>query len=84
MASGVIGFLGRTVRSDAFDQEVGAAVCWLASVVVLFVSWWKLAQLNLSEAQLFFGMLLSLCPPLLLVIVGLVLPTGMRAWKPHS
>ena len=84
MTSTLIRFFGRTISSDAFDQKLGAAVCWLASVVVLFVSWWKLAQLNLSEAQLFFGMLLSLCPPLLLVIVGLVLPTGMRAWKPHS
>ena len=81
MLDSLIRFSGRTISSDAFDQRLGQVFCWVASVVLLSVSWWKLTQFELSESQLLFGMLLSLCPPLLLVIVGLVLPVGMRAWK---
>lgn len=35
----------------------------------------------MSEAQLFFGLLLSFSTPLLLVIVGLLLPNAASAWK---
>jgi hypothetical protein len=48
---------------------------------MVVVSLWKLTRLDLSEAQFFFGVLLSLCVPLLLVIVGLVLPI---ATTPHG
>ncbi len=72
------GFFGRTISSDAFDTKLGQGVCFVASVVVLAVSFWRLTQLELTEAQVFFGLLLSFCTPLLLVIVGLVLP-GARA-----
>ena len=67
-------FFGQTISSDAFDRRLGQVVCFIAAVVTLVVSLWKLTRLDLSEAQFFFGMLLSLCVPLLLVIVGLVLP----------
>jgi uncharacterized membrane protein YiaA len=58
-------------------------VCFVAGVVVLVVSMWKLTQLDLSEAQFLFGVLLSLCVPLLLVIVGLLLPIARTASKQH-
>lgn len=77
-------FFGRTVSSDAFDLKLGQLVCFTGSVVVLFTSWWKLTTLDLGESQLFFGLLLSLCPPLLLVIVGLVLPGALHARHSHS
>ncbi len=77
-------FFGRTVSSDAFDIKLGQSVCFVGSVVMLAVSMWELTQLELSEAELFFGMLLSLCVPLLLVIAGLVLPSAVVATKQHS
>jgi hypothetical protein len=77
-------FFGRTVSSDAFDIKLGQSVCFVGSVVMLAVSMWELTQLELSEADFFFGMLLSLCVPLLLVIVGLVLPSAVVATKQHS
>ncbi len=76
-------FLGRTVSSDAFDLKLGQFVCFTASVVLLFTSWWKLTTLDLGESQLFFGLLLSICPPLLLVIIGLLLPGALGARHPH-
>ena len=72
------GFFGRTISSDDFDMNLGQGVCYVASIVVLAVSFWKLTQLDLSEAQLFFGLLLSFCTPLLLIIIGLLLPSARR------
>ena len=72
------GFFGRTISSDEFDTKLGQGTCFVASIVVLAVSFWKLTQLELSEAQLFFGLLLSFCTPLLLVIIGLLLPSARR------
>ena len=74
-------FFGHPISSDAFDTRLGQVVCFVAGVLMLVVSMWKLTQLDLSEAQLFFGVLLSLCVPLLLIIVGLVLPIATTAWK---
>jgi len=76
-------FFGRTISSDAFDRRLGQVFCFVAGALMLVVSMWKLTRLDLSEAQFFFGLLLSLCVPLLLVIVGLVLPIATTAWKQH-
>jgi len=72
-------FFGHTVSNDAFDTKLGQGVCFLASLVILLVSLWELARLNLTEAQLFFGLLLSLSVPLLLLVVGLILPLARAA-----
>ena len=77
-------FFGHTISSDAFDTRLGQVVCFVAGVLWLVVSIWKLTRFDLSEAQFFFGLLLSFCVPLLLVIVGLVLPMATTAWKQHS
>jgi uncharacterized membrane protein len=71
-------FFNRTISSDAFDTRLGQGTCFVASIVVLVVSFWKLTQLDLTETQVFFGLLLSFCTPLLLVIIGLLLP-GARS-----
>ena len=81
MTGNVTRFFGRTVSSEAFDAKLGQGVCFAGSMVMLVASLWKLTQLELSEAQFFFGMLLSLCVPLLLIIVGMVLPSAVAASK---
>ena len=78
------GVLGRAVSSEAFDVKLGQGVCFVGGVVVLAVSLWKLTRLELSEVQFFGGMLLSLCVPLLLLIVGMVLPGAVAGSKPQS
>jgi hypothetical protein len=74
-------FFGHTVSNDAFDTKLGQGVCFLASVLILMVSLWELARLDLTEVQLFFGLLLSLAVPLLLLVVGLILPLAQAAWR---
>jgi hypothetical protein len=74
-------FFGRTISSDAFDIRVGQGVSLVAGVLMLGVSMWKLTRLDLTEAQFLFGLLLSLCVPLLLFIVGLILPIAIAARK---
>ncbi|MDO8665787.1 MAG: hypothetical protein Q7J79_04195, partial [Gemmatimonadales bacterium] len=53
-------FFGRTMSSDAFDTRLGQVVCFVAGMVMVLVSMWKLTRLDLSEAQFLFGVLLSL------------------------
>jgi uncharacterized membrane protein YiaA len=81
MKDPIIRFFGHKISSDAFDKRLGQIVCFVAGALMLVVSMWKLTRLDLSEAQFFFGVLLSLCVPLLLVIVGLVLPIVTTTWK---
>ena len=81
MKGSIARLLGHTISSDAFDLKLGQGVCFLASTLILLVSLWELARLDLTEAQLFFGLLLSLCVPLLLLVVGLVLPPATAAWR---
>ncbi len=78
------GLLRRTVSSEAFDVKLGQGVCYVGSMVVGASSWWKLTRLELDEAQFFLGLQLSLCVPLLLVIVGLLLPSALTTSKPKT
>ena len=74
MIQSIAKLLGRHVSDDAFDRRLGQGVCFVASGVLCLVSFWKLTQMDLTEAQFFFGMLLSLITPLLLIVIGLLLP----------
>ena len=67
-------FMSRRTTSEAFDIRFAQVACFVAAVLVLALSIWKLTRLDLTETQLFFGVLLSLFVPLLCVVVGLLLP----------
>lgn len=58
-------------------MRLGQGACFVAGVLVGALSFWKLTRLDLTEAQLFFGVLLSFVTPLLFIIIGLQLP----AWR---
>lgn len=77
MTNSITGFFGQTISSPAVDLKIGQTVCMVGSVVVGGATWWKVWHLELSEVQLMFGLLLSLCVPLLLVVIGLLLPTTL-------
>ena len=64
----------RKITSDAFDAQSGQIISWLVSILVLIVGFMKLTSLQLTEAQLFFGILLLLAVVLLGVILGVLLP----------
>lgn len=65
--------LRRRIGSDDFDVTIGQAGCWLGSILVLGLGFFKLASLPLTETELFFGLLLVLAVALLGVNLGLLL-----------
>lgn len=66
----------RKITSDAFDARSLQIVSWLVSILVLVVGFLKLASLQITEPQLYFGILLLLAVVLLGVILGVLLPVA--------
>ena len=73
-------WLSHKITNDVFDMRLGQGACFVAGLLVLAVSLWKLTRLDLTESQLFFGLLLSFVTPLLFIVLGLLLPI-LRAVK---
>ena len=69
---------------DRIDVKGGQIVCWLAAMAVLILGMLKLAELSLTEAELFVGLLLVLTVTLLMVLIGLVLPLSALCEKGGS
>ena len=83
MKDGIIRCLSRNITSDAFDARLAQTACLVAGLLVLVLSLGTLARLQLSEAHLFLALLLSLCPPLLLVLLGLLVHVAKDARSSH-
>jgi uncharacterized membrane protein YiaA len=82
MKNAIIQFLGRRISDDSFDAKLARVACFVAGVLVFALSIWKLTRLELSEAQLFFGVLLSGCVPLLCIILGFLSAFASPTGKP--
>lgn len=66
--------MGFKITSDSFDLNLIRVAFFFTAIFVMILSLRKLSRLDLTEAELFFGVLLSLITPLLLVILGLIYP----------
>ena len=73
--------LNRSIVADETVIRLGQIACFVAGIAVLALSLWKLSRLELTESGLFFGVLLSLVAPLLLIILGVLLPMTRTAAK---
>jgi uncharacterized membrane protein len=73
----------RKITSEAFDAQSGQVVSWLVSILVLILGFLKLTSFQLTEVQLFFGILLLLAVVLLGVILGLLLPVAQTVSQLH-
>lgn len=73
--------LSYKITNDSFDMRLGQVACFVASGIVLAVSFWKLTRLDLTVAQLYCGVLLSLTTPLLFIVIGLLLPMSAATKK---
>ena len=71
--------MSRQITSDSFDLNLVRVASFIAAAVVLTLSIWKLTRLELTEKELFFGILLSLIIPFQLIVLGLLLPLSMPA-----
>jgi hypothetical protein len=67
------GVLKSKISSGRFDAGLGHALCWAFSLLVLIVGLPRLASFDLTEPQLFFGILLLVAVALLGVILGTLL-----------
>lgn len=70
--------LERKISSDGFDAGFGQLACWVGSILVLGLGFFKLGSLPLTETELFFGTLLVLSVGLLGVNAGLLLRIDNR------
>ena len=67
-------YLCRDVVADGKLIGILQGACFAAGVAVLVLSLSALPRLDLTTAQLFLGVLLSVITPLLLIVIGLLLP----------
>ena len=70
--------LCRPLTSSGFDAQAGRTGCWLVSGLVLVLGLLGLSRLDLTEVELFLGILLLLNISLMGVLIGLVLPIAAR------
>ena len=75
-------FLTRRLTSTDFDVRCAQLAFWVASIGIFAIGVSKLASLQLSEAELFFGVLLLVVAAFQFIILSFVLPItalGKRA-----
>jgi len=73
--------LNRNIVADDIVVNLVRILCFSGGLFVFGLSLWKLLRLDLTEAQIFFGILLSSISAMLLIFLGLLLP---HAIKPKS
>jgi len=70
----VLQYFQRKLTSEKFDAKAGQVACWMVSGFILVSGIFKVTAMQLSEPQLFFGILLVLSVALLGVVLGILLP----------
>ncbi len=73
----IIQILNLQLVADNTVAKFVQILCFAVSILVLTLSLWKLARLDLTEAQLFFGVLLSSLMPLLFIVLGILMPLAI-------
>ena len=66
--------LGRNLTSTGFDAKAAQIGCWICSLIAMVAGIFKLTRLQLSEAELFIGILLVMAVTILCIIAGLLMP----------
>lgn len=66
--------LHRNIVSDATVATLVQSLCIVMGVVLLFLPVWTLSALDLTKAQMIFGVLLSLNTAMLFIGFGVLLP----------
>jgi len=63
----------RPLTSERFDASVASKLLYAAGLLVLVLSILKVTSLELSESQLFFGLLISSCVVVQIMMAGMLL-----------
>lgn len=77
MKQQIIQILNRHIVADDTVMRFLPIPMFVAGISTLMLNLRKLSRLDLTEAQLFFGVLLSLIVLLLFIILGILLPMGV-------
>ena len=74
---------GVKLSSEISDLRFGQIVCIATALAVLCLGLWKLTHLDLTEVEVFLGLLLTLCISVLFVILGqlLWLSHYVKVWR---
>ena len=75
----VLQLLQTKLTSEGFDAKTGQIVCWVFSVLILIVGFYRVTQLPLSEPGLLLGLLLVLILAVSGISLGLLLPIAQMA-----
>jgi hypothetical protein len=70
----VLRLFKRNLTSTGFDAKAAQMGCWICSLIVMVAGILKLTRLQLTEAELFFGVLLVMAVTVLGIIAGLLMP----------
>ena len=70
----VLRLFKRNLTSTGFDAKAAQMAFWICSLVVMVAGTLKLTRLPLTEAELFFGILLVMAVTILGTIAGLLMP----------
>ncbi len=73
----IIQVLNRHIVADHIVVRLVQILLFVAGISTLMLSLWKLSRLDLTEAQLFFGVLLSPITPMLFIILGVLFPMAI-------
>jgi hypothetical protein len=74
MMTDMLRLLNRSLTSTSFDAKAAQTACWACSLIVMVTGILKLTRLQLTEAELFFGILLVMAVTILGIIAGLLMP----------
>jgi len=69
--------LNRHIVADDTVARFVQILCFVVSIFVLTLSLWKLSRLDLTESQIFFGVLLSVITPMLFILLGVLMPIAI-------
>ena len=74
----LLALLSRPLTSAAQDESVGALVSYTGALLIFVLGVFTIARLQLTEAQLVFGLFLVLCVAMQMVACGLLLGIHRR------
>jgi len=63
-------FLGWQITSELSGAKFVQVLCYVSAIGFFALAMWKIATLQLTEAELFFGVLQTLAVLLLIICVG--------------
>ena len=71
--------LKRRIASDRTVARIGQVTCFGCACVIPVLAFWKFARINMSEAELLIGVLVTMSMALQFALIGLHLETEAKA-----